>query len=212
MKPVRGKFITLEGTEGVGKTTNLEYIHQKLLDAGKQVVVTREPGGTTLGEDIRNLLLGHKHDGMSSDTELLLMFAARAEHLHKIIGPALETGKWVLCDRFTDATYAYQGGGRGIEDERIAAMEDWVQGGLRPDMTILLDIPVEQGLKRAGERSGPDRFEKEQIEFFEKVRACYLKMAKQHPQRYNIIDASPELDAVQKQIDAALAPYLEKQA
>lgn len=199
-----GRFITIEGIEGVGKTTNIEFIHSLLKDAGREVVLTREPGGTPIGEDIRELLLGHKHDGMSDDTELLLMFAARAEHLHKIIRPALADDKDVLCDRFTDATYAYQGGGRGIAVEHIGVLENWVQAELRPDLTLLLDVPVAVGLERAGKRSAPDRFEKEKHEFFERVRTMYLQRAKAEPQRYRIIDASQPLDDVQSQIRTAL--------
>lgn len=201
---MKGRFITIEGTEGVGKTTNIEFIHSLLREVGREVVLTREPGGTPIGEEVRELLLGHKHDGMSDDTELLLMFAARAEHLDKVIRPALEAGKDVLCDRFTDATYAYQGGGRGIAQEHIAVLENWVQGELRPDLTLLLDVPVAIGLQRAGQRSAPDRFEKEKHEFFERVRQMYLQRARAESQRYRIIDASQPLDAVQAQIRAAL--------
>jgi dTMP kinase len=201
---MKGRFITIEGTEGVGKTTNIEFIHTLLREAGRDVVLTREPGGTPIGEDIRALLLGHKHDDMSDDTELLLMFAARAEHLDKVIRPAIAAGKDVLCDRFTDATYAYQGGGRGIAVEHIAVLENWVQGELRPDLTLLLDVPVAVGLERAGKRSAPDRFEKEKHDFFERVRKMYLQRAKAEPRRYRIIDASQPLDDVQSQIRTAL--------
>jgi len=206
---MNGRFITIEGTEGVGKTTNIAFIHSLLEQAGREVVLTREPGGTPIGEDIRELLLGHKHDGMSDDTELLLMFAARAEHLDKVIRPSLEAGKDVLCDRFTDATYAYQGGGRGIDIKHIAVLENWVQGELRPDLTLLLDVPVAIGLARAGKRSAPDRFEREQHEFFERVRNMYLQRARAEPQRYRIIDASQPLDAVQSQIRSALQTDLQ---
>lgn len=205
-----GKFITIEGGEGVGKTTNIAFIEARLRAAGIEVQVTREPGGTPLGEDIRGLLLGHRHDGMASDTELLLMFAARAEHLTKVIKPALATGLWVLCDRFTDATYAYQGGGRGIAREHIAQLEQWVQGDLRPDLTVLLDVPIAVGLQRAGERSAPDRFEREQAAFFERVRATYLDMARHNPQRYRVIDTAQSLDAVHAELDAVIDAYIEK--
>jgi dTMP kinase len=207
----RGCFITIEGTEGVGKTTNMDYTLSMLEAAGIDVVTTREPGGTELGEEIRALLLGHKHDGMHDDTELMLMFAARAEHIAQVIRPALDKGKWVLCDRFTDATYAYQGGGRGIDLQRIAALEDWVQGDLRPDMTLLLDVPVEIGLERAGKRSAPDRFEKEKRVFFENVRAMYRQRAEQDAERFYVIDASQELQAVQQQLQEALAGFLASQ-
>jgi dTMP kinase len=203
-----GKFITLEGVEGVGKTTNLEFIQSWIESRNIPLVVTREPGGTDLGEAIRELLLGHAHDGMADDAELLLMFAARAEHLDKVIIPALNRGDWVLCDRFTDATYAYQGGGRGMDRHRIAAIEQWVQHDLRPDLTILLDLPVEIGLRRASQRSDPDRFEKEHHQFFENVRDAYLDLAKITPARYRIIDASLSLDQVQQQIATVLDDYL----
>jgi dTMP kinase len=145
---------------------------------------------------------------MASDTELLLMFAARAQHLHELILPALEAGRWVLCDRFTDATYAYQGAGRGIAEERIALLEEWVQGELRPDLTLFFDLPVAQGLARAGERSAPDRFEREQLDFFERVRQGYLEQAARAPERYRIVDASQPLDAVQSRLRDLLDTYL----
>lgn len=204
-----GRFITVEGIEGVGKTTNIEFIEKLLRDAGKEVVMTREPGGTSLGEDIRELLLGHKHDGMSRDAELLLMFAARAEHIDKIIQPALDSGKWVLCDRFTDATYAYQGGGRGFDTAPIAALETLVQDSLRPELTLLLDVSVEIGLDRAGKRSEPDRFEKEKHDFFERVRQTYLERAHADPARMKIIDASQSLDAVQVKIKETIMGFLQ---
>jgi len=204
------KFITLEGSEGVGKTTNLEHI-QKLLDEKSiDFIVTREPGGTELGEQLRELLLGHKHDGMADETELLMMFAARSEHLDKVIKPALERGQWVLCDRFTDATYAYQGGGRGINLERISILEDYVQGNLRPDLTLLLDAPIEIGRERAGKRSAPDRFEKEQVDFFNKVRDMYLQRAEQNSERMKVINAAVELDGVKQQITACIDGFIQQ--
>ena len=193
----RGLFITVEGIEGVGKSTNMEYVHASLQAAGIEVVLTREPGGTDLGEKIRGLLLDHRNTSMADDTELLLMFAARAQHLAEVIEPALAQGKWVLCDRFTDATYAYQGGGRGIPMQRISELENWVQGELRPDATLLLDAPVEVGLARAaGRPQEADRFEREKQAFFEKVRQAYLEMAHTQSQRYHIIDASQPLNQV----------------
>lgn len=207
---MRGRFITLEGSEGCGKSTNLAYIHQYLVDAGIPVCMTREPGGTPLGEQIRALLLDAKQTAMHSDTELLLMFAARAQHLQQTILPALERGEWVLCDRFTDASYAYQGYGRGIALERIAQLETWVQGQLRPDLTLFLDLPVAIGLKRAGERGEPDRFEREQMDFFERVRQGYLAQAGKDPARYRVIDASVSLEAVQQEIAAVLNSYREQ--
>jgi dTMP kinase len=203
----RGLFITLEGGEGAGKSTSLEFVRDHLELAGRRVVVTREPGGTPLGEKIRDLLL-HGSEGMKVDTELLLMFAARAEHLARVIRPALADGTCVVCDRFTDATYAYQGGGRGVPEARIRILEDWVQQGLRPDLTLLLDIPVAQGLERAGQRSAPDRFEREKIDFFERVRNRYLAAATNEPQRVRVIDATGDLPAVQAQLRSALAAIL----
>ena len=205
---MKGKFITVEGGEGAGKSSNLAFIQSLIEDAGIEVVFTREPGGTQLGEELRELLLGHKHTGMSDDTELMLMFAARSEHLHQKIIPALEQGKWVLCDRFTDATYAYQGGGRQIDKQRIAQLENWVQGDLRPDLTLLLDLPVETGLARAKSRSEPDRFESEKNQFFENVRNAYLEIAHSQPDRVKIIDASQTLENVQKQIESLIQDYL----
>jgi len=199
-----GLFITLEGGEGAGKSSSLDFVRDWLKQRGQNVVVTREPGGTPLGEQIRDLLL-HGRDGMSPDAELLLMFAARAEHLNQVIRPALERGASVVCDRFTDATYAYQGAGRGIAGGRIAVLEQWVQQGLRPHLTLLLDIPVAQGLARAGNRSTPDRFEREQQAFFERVRRGYLDAAAREPERIRVIDASRDIAAVHAQLAAALA-------
>lgn len=201
---VAGQFITVEGTEGVGKSTNMAFIEDWLTKAGKELVITREPGGTELGEKLRSVLLDAREQSMSDDTELLLMFAARAQHLHEVIKPALASGKWVLCDRFTDATYAYQGGGRGIDMSRIAELEQWVQGDLRPDMTLILDLPVDIGLERAGKRSEPDRFELEKHDFFNKVRDTYLARAAAKPESYQVIDASPSIDEVQQSIQAVL--------
>ena len=195
-----GKFITIEGSEGVGKSSNIAFIENYLLDAGKDVLLTREPGGTELGESIRKLLLDAKNTAMCSDTELLLMFAARAQHLDEVIRPALAVGKWVICDRFTDATYAYQGGGRGIDKSRIATLEHWVQNELQPDITVLLDMPVAVGLERASKRSAPDRFEQEKLAFFERVRSTYLLRARKHAERFRIVDAEPALATVQAQI------------
>ena len=202
-----GKFITLEGIEGVGKTSNLKFIQQLLEASGHSCVVTREPGGTDLGEALRGLLLSHSDDNMSADAELLMMFAARAEHLSKVILPALKNEQTVLCDRFTEATYAYQGGGRQLDVTKIRDLEQWVQGDLRPDLTLILDAPVEVGRARAGGRSEPDRIEKEQDDFFQRTRNAYIDLAKQHPQRICLIDASLELTAVQLQIREKLHEY-----
>ncbi len=206
----RGKFITVEGSEGVGKSTNINHVAAQLKAHGIEVVQTREPGGTPLGEEVRELLLDHRHTGMSQDAELMLMFAARAEHLAQLILPALDSGSWVLCDRFTDASHAYQGGGRGIPAERIAALEEWVQQGLQPDLTLLLDIDPEIGLERAGKRGALDRFEKEEIAFFHRVRATYLERAAQFPHRFRVVDTSLTLEQVEHEIERQLSPFVEQ--
>jgi dTMP kinase len=201
------KFITLEGIEGVGKTSNLGFIQQLLEAAGHACVVTREPGGTSLGEALRAILLQHASQQMSADAELLLMFAARAEHLNQVILPALAQDKYVLCDRFTEATYAYQGGGRGLDRHKIEQLENWVQADLRPDLTLILDAPVAVGRARAGKRSAPDRIETEQDEFFERVRAAYQQQAQAQPQRICLIDATQPLAQVQDAIKQRLHEY-----
>ena len=200
----RGRFITLEGGEGVGKSTNLQYIQQLLLEQQLDVVVTREPGGTELAEKIRQLLLETHAETITEKAELLLVFAARAQHIQHVILPALQQGRWVLSDRFTDATYAYQGGGRGMDTQTIAWLESSVQGDLRPDLTLLLDAPLDIGMSRAQKRGKLDRFESEQRDFFERVRQAYLKRAGQDQQRYKIIDAGLPLNEVQLQIKQAL--------
>ena len=204
---MRGKFITIEGTEGVGKTTNIQFIQNWMQAKKLPFVATREPGGTPLAEQIRDLLLSPRDELVCDTAELLLMFAGRAQHLHQVIEPSLEEGAWVLCDRFTDATYAYQGAGRNMRDDLIAELEMIVQGSLRPDLTLILDIPVELGLKRASDRSEPDRFELEQTEFFELVRNGYLKIAEQNPNRCVVIDASQPLADVQRDINIALEAF-----
>ncbi len=209
-KTTTGRFITLEGSEGVGKSTNMAFMQHWLENAGIELLVTREPGGTALGETLRNILLDARQQAMCDDTELLLMFAARAQHLHEVIVPALQSGKWVLCDRFTDATYAYQGGGRGIAEHRIAELEQWVQGDLRPDLTLILDLDPQIGLQRAGKRSAPDRFEQEKQAFFQRVRQTYLDRAAASPQRYRVIDASPAIETVQADIAEALENLLQR--
>ncbi len=203
-----GVFITVEGVEGVGKTTNMAFIQQYLKSHQVDLTVTREPGGTPLAEEIRGLLLTNHEEVLNNDAELLLVFAARAQHLSQLIKPALARGNWVLSDRFTDATYAYQGGGRGLSMSMIAELEQTVQGDLRPDLTLLLDVPVEIGLARAGQRGELDRFEREKQAFFEKVRNTYLERAAAEPQRFCIIDASQPLQAVQADIETALKPFL----
>lgn len=204
---MRGKFITIEGTEGVGKTTNIQFIQDWMQAKKLPFVATREPGGTPLAEQIRDLLLSPRDELVCDTAELLLMFAGRAQHLHQVIEPSLEEGAWVLCDRFTDATYAYQGAGRNMRDDLIAELEMIVQGSLRPDLTLILDIPVELGLKRASDRSEPDRFELEKTEFFELVRNGYLKIAEQNPDRCVVIDASQPLADVQRDINIALEAF-----
>ena len=197
----------MEGIEGVGKTSNLNFIQGLLETSGRDCVVTREPGGTSLGEALRGLLLSHSDDNMSADAEMLMMFAARAEHLAKVIRPALAENRTVLCDRFTEATYAYQGGGRLLDVKKISDLETWVQGDLRPDLTILLDAPVEIGRARAGKRSAPDRIEKEKDDFFQRVREAYIELANNNPNRICLIDASVALVDVQKQIREKLIDY-----
>jgi dTMP kinase len=205
-----GLFITLEGPEGAGKSTNRDYLAALLREHGVDVVLTREPGGTPLAERIRELLLAPADEPMASDTELLLVFAARAQHLQQVVRPALTRGAVVLCDRFTDATYAYQGGGRGVPAERIALLEDFVQGALRPDLTLVFDLPVEVGLARAAARGRLDRFEQERLEFFEAVRSTYLQRAAQSPERYRVLDAAQPLDAVQQRVAGLLPQLLER--
>ncbi|WP_019342487.1 dTMP kinase [Stutzerimonas stutzeri] len=205
-----GLFITLEGPEGAGKSTNREYLAQRLRDRGLDVVLTREPGGTPLAERIRELLLAPADEPMNSDTELLLVFAARAQHLAQVIRPALGRGAVVLCDRFTDATYAYQGGGRGLSSQRIEQLESFVQGEMRPDLTLIFDLPVEVGLSRAAARGRLDRFEQEGLGFFEAVRSTYLNRARDDRQRYRIVDASQSLTAVQQDLDELLPEVLER--
>ncbi|MGB5065148.1 MAG: dTMP kinase [Candidatus Competibacter sp.] len=205
-----GRFVTVDGGEGAGKTTQIAFMREYLERRGCQVMATREPGGTPLGEEIRALLLGHRHGAMTTAAETLLMFAARAEHVEQVVRPALATGYWVLCDRFTDATYAYQGGGRRLPLERIAVLEAWVQGTLRPDLTLLLDLPVATGLTRAGKRSAADRFEREEVDFFERVRAMYLKRAAREPDRCRVVDASRPVETVRAEVETVLAEWLER--
>lgn len=203
----RGKFITLEGGEGVGKTTNLTFIKDYLQQQNRAVTVTREPGGTALAEKIRHLVLDIDGERISDTTELLLMFAARAQHIQHVIEPALARGDWVLCDRFTDATYAYQGGGRKVSIATIALLEQLVQGDLRPDLTLLLDAPIEIGMERAQKRAAFDRFEAEKISFFTGVRDMYLSRAAEQPKRIKVIQANQPLADVQKDILAVMQAF-----
>lgn len=200
-----GRFITLEGLEGVGKTTNLNFILRWLADHNISFVQTREPGGTPLAEEIRALLLAHRTEPMSALCELSLVFAARAQHLSEVIRPQLAAGHWVVCDRFTDASYAYQGAGRGLNDATIGAFEHLIHSDLQPHMTLLLDAPVAVGLARAQARGAADRFEQEQADFFERARKAYLARASQAPDRFRVIDASQTLEQVQDDIAQALS-------
>jgi len=197
-------FITLEGIEGVGKSTHATYIKGVLVSMGHEVVMTREPGGTETGESIREILLHSQSMHISDITELMLIFTARAQHLDEVICPALTKNKVVLCDRFTDATYAYQGGGRGLAQERIKVLEELVQQGLRPGLTILFDAPVAVGLDRVGKRSTADRFESEEVGFFEKVRNYYLSIAEAEPKRVRIINVSQPIEEIQKELSGLL--------
>jgi dTMP kinase len=197
------RFITLEGIEGVGKSTHVEAAVDALRGRGKSAVRTREPGGSPVADRIRSLLLDPDGEAPLAETELLLLFAARSEHLARMIQPALDGGQYVVCDRFTDATYAYQGGGRGLSSERIAALEAWVQGELRPDLTILLDAPVQVALERARGRGATDRFERETTAFFERAREVYLERARLEPGRFRVIDATGPVERVRDQVVAA---------
>jgi dTMP kinase len=208
---VRGRFLTVEGIEGVGKSTQVPRLAQALTARGVECVLTREPGGTPLAEKIRELVLASGSEVLPDAAELLLMFAARSVHLENFIKPHLEAGRWVICDRFTDATYAYQGAGRGFAFESIAQLERLVQEGMRPDLTLLLDAPVAAGLERvrsrnarAGQAAAADRFERERSEFFERVREGYLARAAAEPARIAVIDAGGAVDEVGEQILAAL--------
>lgn len=199
---LRGRFITIEGIEGVGKSTNIETLVGRIQAAGHKVLTTREPGGTPYAEEIRDILMNRSDEPVPEIAELLLMFAARSLNVNNVIRPALEAGTWVVCDRFTDSSRAYQGGGRGLPMETIDRLADWVHGDLWPDVTILLDAPVELGMERAGRRSAPDRFEQERHDFFERVRACYHEIAAREPGRIVVVDTSRPLAAVRDDINA----------
>jgi dTMP kinase len=205
---MRGKFITMEGGEGAGKSTMMARVARWLEHSGHEVITTREPGGTELAEKVRDILLDRENNALSGQAELLLLFAARSQHLQELIRPSLAQGSTVLCDRFTDATWAYQGGGRGLPFAEIDTLENLVHGDLQPDLTLLLDLPVEQGMKRAGMRSQADRFEMESIRFFDRVRNAYLQRATTYPERFSVIDASGDVEAVWSQIQQALMARL----
>ncbi len=206
---VRGRFITLEGLEGVGKTTNREFIESTLVERGIDVLVTREPGGTDLGEQLRHLLL-HATAPVSAEAELMMMAASRKQHTVDVIEPALKSGQWVLCDRYADASYAYQGGGRELGIDVVAALHDLLQIDLQPDLTFLLDMPIADGLNRMAARGKPDRIEKEALAFFERARAAYLQRAHAQPDRMKIVDASLSIEAVQEQVRTLLLAFLER--
>jgi dTMP kinase len=201
---MRGKFITIEGIEGAGKSTMADRVAAWLESAGHRLVRTREPGGTALAEELRQILLDRKNSELCSHAELMLVFAARAQHLDELIRPALADGQTVLCDRFTDATWAYQGGGRGLPNEDIRVLENLVHGDLQPDLTVLLDLPVELGLRRAADRSEADRFESESADFFQRVRDAYLERAAVASERFAVIDASADMDTVWIRVEQVL--------
>lgn len=204
----RGKFITVEGIEGTGKSTNIDFLTGLLEARGIEVVTTREPGGTPMAENIRRLLLDHGQEQVPPIAELLLFFAGRSLHLNNRILPALRAGQWVVCDRFTDATRAYQGDGRGQDAYRIERLAEWVQEGFEPDLTLLLDAPAEIGMQRAAARGEGDRMDNEELAFYQRVRGGYLKLAERFPGRFAVIDASQGLDKVRRDIGAAIDPLL----
>ena len=203
----RGKFITLEGSEGVGKTTSLNYIKRHIESQGHTVLTTREPGGTPLAEEIRDLLLNKRDEKVEEDTELLLMFAARCQHVSQVIEPALARGNWVICDRFVDASYAYQGGGRGIDFSKIQQIEEFCLGDFKSDLTILLDMSVEEGMERTRKRGEADRFESEKIDFYQRIRDAYLSRAKSDPNRVKVVNAQPSIEQVQASLKQVLNDF-----
>ena len=202
---MRGKFITLEGIDGAGKSTHLDWLADFFRQRGITVRVTREPGGTELGEKLRTLLLD-KNQTMQLETEAMLMFAARREHIDKVIEPALARGEWIICDRFTDATFAYQGSGRGADWARLKVLEQWVQGALQPDLTLLFDVAPEVGRQRAGSIKTPDRFEQEQNDFFQRVRDGYLRRAREDASRMRVIDAGADIEQIRRKLAGIVEP------
>ena len=203
MNSGRGRFITLEGMDGAGKSTHLAWLAGAVRARGRVAIETREPGGTPLGERLRTLLL---HEPMDVETEALLMFAARREHIAELIEPALERGDWVICDRFTDATFAYQGGGKGLARERLAQLETWVQGSLQPDLTLLFDVPTDTARERLAAARDPDKFESQSETFFARVRASYVERARLFPERIKVIDGTQSIDLIRSRIGAMLDP------
>ncbi|MDH3988806.1 MAG: dTMP kinase [Gammaproteobacteria bacterium] len=206
----RGKFITVEGIEGTGKSTNIDFLTGLIEKRGFEVLRTREPGGTPMAEQIRQLLLDHDQENLPAIAELLLFFASRSLHLSNTIIPSLQQGKWVVCDRFTDASRAYQGSGRGLDLDRIERLAEWVQEGVEPDMTLLLDAPAEIGMERAAARGEGDRMDNEELAFYQRVRAGYLTLADMHPDRFAVVDASRSLADVQVSIEAELESVFSK--
>ncbi|MBZ0092794.1 MAG: dTMP kinase [Sulfuricellaceae bacterium] len=200
-----GKFITLEGIDGAGKSTHLAWLEQRVRAAGAEVVMTREPGGTPLGEQLREILL---HQSMHLETEALLMFAARREHLDKVIQPALDRGAWVISDRFSDASFAYQGGGRGLPEQKLEQLEQWVHPALQPDLTLLFDVSLETSRQRLAANASLDRFEQEQQDFFQRVRRAYLARAAQYPKRIRVIDGARSIEAIRVELEALITPWL----
>ncbi len=201
---MRGRFITLEGVDGAGKSTHLPAIADMLRARGREVLITREPGGTALGERLRELLL---HEAMHPETETLLMFAARRQHLAQLVLPALARGVWVICDRFTDASFAYQCGGRGVAGDKLRLLEHWVQGDFQPDLTLLFDVPVPVSMRRLAGVRAPDRFERENGAFFERIRRAYLQRAAEFPQRFRVIDADRPLPEVEKSVEEIILSF-----
>ncbi|MGI9273212.1 MAG: dTMP kinase [Woeseiaceae bacterium] len=206
----RGKFITVEGIEGVGKSTNIGYLRNAIENRGLTVLTSREPGGTPTAEKIRDILFEHGDEAMPDIAESLLMFASRALHVENVIRPALAAGTWVICDRFTDSSRAYQGAGRGISQDRINTLADWVHGDLQPDLTVLLDAPVETGMNRAGKRSKPDRIELERNDFFARARDCFLALADAEPDRFLVIDATGDMEAVRGAVEGEINRILDE--
>ena len=205
---MQNKFITIEGIEGVGKTTAVKVIQDYLTEMRQEFVLTREPGGTILAEQIRKILLAPHDETMTSNAELLLMFACRAQHIANVIQPALQAGKWVVSDRFIDASYAYQGGGRGMDMKKIEMLDQWIVGSIQPHLTILLDAPPEVGLARAKNRGPHDRIEQEKIDFFERVRDFYLKRANNFPERFYVVDATQPLEIIQHELKKKMKELL----
>jgi dTMP kinase len=206
----RGKFITVEGIEGVGKSTNIDVLKTAIESRGLKVLTSREPGGTPMAEKIRDILFEHGDEPMPGNAEMLLMFASRALHVDNLIRPALADGTWVICDRFTDSSRAYQGAGRGIGQDNINTLAEWVHPDLQPDLTILLDAPVETGMGRAEERGEPDRIEMERHDFFSRARDCFLALAEAEPERFVVIDATADIDTVRQAVAAEVNQLLDK--